>query len=582
MKIRSVRAGLLLCAGLGLVACNDTNVAPAVPAPAPTPVVPTPPPAPTPVVMTPTTIRLEEKQRFLTGQFDQGAAEIPAYDPASRRLFVVNGADSTVDVFPLGDLDAAPGAKIGTLDISTLGAAANSVSVKNGVVAVAVQAAVKTDAGRVGLFRASDLALLGSATVGALPDMLTFTADGRTVLVANEGEPNELYTVDPEGSVSVVDVSNPAAPTVRTASFTAFNSQAATLRSQGVRLFGANNPTVAQDVEPEYIAISPDGATAMVALQEANAFAQLDIATATITGIRALGFKNHNLTGAGFDPSDRDTAVNNGINIATWPVMGMYMPDTIASYSSGGRAFYVTANEGDARVYPSEDIANGPDEGDVLNEEVRVGNASYVLDPTVFPNAASLKGNASLGRLTVTNQTGDIDGDGDFDAIYAFGGRSFSIFDSAGVVVYDSGDEIERRIAALSATVRFNPGSTNNTQDDRSDAKGPEPEALAVFTLGAKTFATVGLERQGGLMTYDITRPSAPVFVEYVTNRRFVSASGADLQANVETGGATDGDLAPEGIVFVPAADSPNGMPLLIVASETSGSTTVYAIEQQF
>lgn len=579
MNIKSVRVGLALCVGLGLAACNDTNTA----APSPTPPsVPNPPAPPAPTVMTPQSIRLVEKQRFLTGKFDLGAAEIPAFDPASRRLFVVNGADSTVDVFQVGDLNAAPAPKLGTLNLSTLGAAANSVSVKNGIVAVAVQAAVKTDPGRVGLFRASDLTLLGSATVGALPDMLTFTPDGNTVLVANEGEPNELYTVDPEGSVSVVNVSNPAAPTVRTAGFAAFNTQAAALRSQGVRLIGFNSPPVSIDVEPEYIAVSPDGRKAMVSLQEANAFAELDIATATITAIRPLGLKNHSLAGSGFDPSDRDTAVNGGINIANWPVFGMFMPDTIASYTSGGRTFYVSANEGDARVYPMEDQAGGPDEGDVFNEEVRAGNAAYVLDPTVFPNAAELKANTALGRLTVTNRTGDTDGDGDFDQIHAFGARSFSIFDDAGALVFDSGDEIERRIAAMSATLRFNPGSTNNTQDDRSDAKGPEPEALAVFSLGAKTFATIGLERQGGLFTYDITTPTAPVFVDHVTNRRFMAADEAALRANVETGGASDGDLAPEGIVFVPAADSPSGLPLLIVANETSGSTTIYEIEQQF
>lgn len=570
MKIHSVRAGLVLCAGLCVAACNDTNTPPA-PPPAP-PTVPSPPapvpPAPAPV-MTPKSIRLVEKQRFLTGKYDLGAAEIPAYDPASKRLFVVNGADKTVDVFQVGDLNSAPAAKIGTLNLSTLGAAANSVSVKKGIVAVAVEAAPKTNPGRVGLFRASDLTLLGSAEVGALPDMLTFTADGNTVLVANEGEPTsygQADSVDPEGSVSLVNVSNPAAPTVRTAGFTGFNSQAALLRSQGVRLFGTN-ASVAQDVEPEYIAISPDGASAMVSLQEANAFAKLDIASATITAILPLGLKNHNAAGNRFDPSDRDTSVNNGINISNWPVFGMYMPDTIASYATGGKTYYVTANEGDARDYTG------------LAEELRVGAAGYVLDATVFPNASTLKNNANLGRLTVSARTGDTDGDGDFDQIHVFGARSFSIFDDAGTLVFDSADDFERRIAGLSSTVRFNAGSTTNAQDDRSDNKGIEPEALAVFNLGAKTFATIGLERQGGLFTYDITTPTAPVFLEYVTNRKFMAT---DLKANVETGGASDGDLAPEGIVFVPAADSPSGVPLLIVASETSGSTTIYEVEQQF
>lgn len=562
MKIKSVSASLALATVFCVTACSnsDNNTAA-------TPIVtiPTPPPAPTPT--TPKTIRLVEKSRFKANKYDLGAAEIPAFDAASKRVFVVNGADKTVDVISLADITAPT--KVGTLNLTTLGAGANSVSVKNGIVAVAIEASPKTNPGKLGLYRASDLTLLGSADVGALPDMLTFTADGKTVLVANEGEPSSYGaadSIDPEGSVSVVDVSNPAAPVVRTAGFAAFNSQAAALRARGVRLF-APNASVAQDVEPEYIAISPDGRSAMVSLQEANAFAKLDIATATITDILPLGLKDHSVTGRGLDPSDRDTSVNAGINIANWPVMGMYMPDTIASYSAGGKAFYVTANEGDARDYTG------------LTEEVRVGASSYVLDPTVFPNAADLKAAANLGRLTVSSKTGDTDGDGDFDQIHVFGGRSFSIFDDAGALVFDSGDDLERRLAALSSTLKFNPGSTNNTQDDRSDNKGAEPEALSVFTLGTKTFAAIGLERQGGIFTYDITSPTAPVFMAYVTNRKFVVT---DLKADVETGGASDGDLAPEGIVFVAAADSPSAKPLLIVANETSGTTTVYEIELQF
>lgn len=558
MTTKLAGAGLALVAVLGLASCGGGDGGGSAP---PALTVPTPAPP-----VTPKSIKLVEKSRFKTGKYDLGAAEIPAFDPASKRVFVVNGADKTVDVLSLDNI-AAP-VKVGTLNLTTLGAAANSVSVKGGLVAVAVEAAVKTNPGRVGLFRASDLALLGSVEVGALPDMLTFTPDGRTVLVANEGEPNsygQADSVDPEGSVSVVDVSNPAAPVARTAGFASFNAQATALRSQGVRIFGTN-ATVAQDFEPEYIAVSPDGTTAMVAIQEANAFAKLNIATASITAILPLGLKNHNTAGRGFDPSDRDTSVNAGINIANWPVFGMYMPDTIASYASGGKTYFVTANEGDARDYTG------------LTEEVRVGANTYTLDPTAFPNASTLKNVANLGRLTVSSRTGDTDGDGDFDQIHVFGGRSFSIFDDAGALVFDSGDDFERRVAALSATLRFNPGSTNNTQDDRSDNKGPEPEALSVFPMGAKTFAVIGLERQGGLFTYDITTPTAPVFVDYVSNRKFIAT---DLKADVETNGAADGDLAPEGIVFVPAADSPSGVALLIVASETSGTTTVYQVEPQ-
>ena len=189
MKIKSVSASLALATVFCVTACSngDNNTASA-----PIVTIPTPPPAPTPT--TPKTIRLIEKSRFKTNKFDLGAAEIPAFDAASKRVFVVNGADKTVDVISLADITAPT--KVGTLNLATLGAAANSVSVKNGIVAVAIEAAPKTNPGKLGLYRASDLTLLGAAEVGALPDMLTFTADGKTVLVANEGEPSSYGAAD--------------------------------------------------------------------------------------------------------------------------------------------------------------------------------------------------------------------------------------------------------------------------------------------------------------------------------------------------------------------------------------------------
>ena len=228
------------------------------------------------------------------------------------------------------------------LELGLPGAEINSVAVHDGLVAVAVQAALKTDPGRVALFRAADLALLGSATVGAQPDMITFTPDGRTVLLANEGEPSDDYQTDPVGSISIVDVSAPAAPMVRTADFSAFNAQKTALLSAGVRIYGPN-ASVAQDLEPEYIAVSADGRTAWATLQENNAFAKIDIASATVTDILPLGFKDHGVAGNELDASDTDGGT---INIRTWPgVRGLYLPDSIASYSAGGQTYLVTANE---------------------------------------------------------------------------------------------------------------------------------------------------------------------------------------------------------------------------------------------
>ena len=493
---------------------------------------------------TPGAITLEEIGGFPGGGL--GAAEITAFDHVSRRLFVVNGALGTADVLDVKD--PSNPVKVGTISVTQFGSGANSVAAENGVVALAVQAHTKTDPGTVAFYRATTLELISSVTVGALPDMVTFSPSGKELLVANEGEPNDDYTVDPEGSVSIIDVHDINHPTVRTAGLGAYIGQEASLRAAGVRIFGPG-ANAARDLEPEYIAVSPDGATAYVALQENNALALVNIATATVTGIVPLGYKNHLTPGQGLDPSDRDGAAL----IGRWPVFGMYMPDGIAAYQSGGQTYIVTANEGDARDY------------DGFAEEERAGDLplSAALDARCGPPPARCSDDDKLGRLTVTTTLGLNPETGEYDELYVFGARSFSIWTPAGQRVWDSGEEFERRTMNV-AQANFNASHDNNGFDNRSDNKGPEPEGITLGRLGAKTFAFIGLERIGGVMVYDVTNPFAPSFVTY---------------ANTRSGNS--GDRGPEGLAFVPANRSPNQQPLLIVGNEISGTTTIFRINLQ-
>ena len=495
----------------------------------------------------PTTISLEVLGTYETGAYDEGAAEISAYDRSSERIFVTNADANTVDVLDASDPENLTLAF--TIDLSGYGDGVNSVAVHNGVVAVAVEADPKTDNGSV-VFFDTDGEYLNSVEVGALPDMLTFTPNGRYLLVANEGEPNDDYTVDPEGSISIIDmkrgVGRLGASDVATADFSDFNS--ATL-DESIRVFGPD-ATVAQDMEPEYIAVSHDSKYAWVTLQENNALAIVDIAKGEITSLVGLGFKDHSVEGNGLDASDRDDA----INITTWPVLGMYLPDAIASYHYRGETYLVTANEGDARDY------------DGFAEEERVKDLD--LDPTAFPNADDLQEDEAIGRLTVTTTLGDTDNDGDYDALHAFGGRSFSIWSSSGELIFDSGDDLEQQVAAALPNDFNSDNGENDSFDNRSDNKGPEPEGITLAEIGGRTYAFVGLERVGGVMVYDITTPVAPFFVQYLNNR--------DFSGDAEAG--TAGDLAPEGLVFVPRSASPTGTPLLVVTNEVSGSTTVYEV----
>jgi hypothetical protein len=318
---------------------------------------------------------------------------------------------------------------------------------------------------------------------------------------------------------------------------------------ESIRIFGPT-ATVAQDLEPEYIAVSEDNTTAFVTLQEGNAFAVVDISSATVTGLKGLGFKNHNLPGNGLDASDKSA----GVQIKQWPVYGMFLPDAIDSYTVNGNTYYVTVNEGDSRDYAG------------YSEEKRVKDLT--LDPVAFPNATFLKKDQNLGRLKTTKANGDKNKDGLYEEIYCFGGRSFTVWDENGNMVFDSQDDLEQITAVLLAGNFNSSHDLNNSFKQRSDDKGPEPEAIKIAQIDGRFYAFIGLERDGGVMVYDVTNPNFPEFVEYRNDRNFSVAAQDDLT----------GHYGPEGILFIAASESANGQPLLVVSHEISGSIAVYQV----
>jgi len=491
-------------------------------------------------------IQLNHIASFNNGTAGTNSAEIVAHDPVSQRLFIVNSIGRKLDIVNFSNPAAA--SIIKSISVTPYGNI-NSLAVKNGIVAVALENLDPQLPGKV-LFLNTNGDSLNTVTVGAMPDMITFNHAGTKVFTANEGEPNAAYTNDPEGSVSIIDISSGVAnvtnTNVSTASFNAFNSQLAALKNAGIRIFGLN-ATVAQDIEPEYITISDDDATAWITCQENNAIAVLNIATATITELIPLGTKNHALLGNALDASDQGT----DIQIANWPVKGLYMPDAIASYKVGGQTYLVTANEGDSREYTG------------FSEIDRLSSVGYKLDSTAFPFADVIK--ANIGRLNITKASGDTDGDGDFDEIHVYGSRSFSIWNAnTGVLVWDSKDEIEQIIAKHPTWKSlFNASNANNTLKNRSDDKGPEPEGVTIAQIAGKTFAFIALERIGGCLVYDITDPTNPVYVEYKNTRNTASYGG---------------DNGAEGILFIKASDSPTGNDLVILANEVSSTLTFYSV----
>ncbi|MGG3928630.1 choice-of-anchor I family protein [Metabacillus fastidiosus] len=505
--------------------------------------------------------------RYTSGApISAGGTEIVAYDKKTKHAFSVNGDQKSIDIIDLSVLKNGEKVvpKVKQIPLSSFGVEASDVTSvaihpDGGYIAIAAPAKNKTNDGHV-VFMTTGGEYIAHVKVGALPDMLTFTPDGKKVLVANEGEPSDDYKVNPEGSVSIIDISkgvknikNNSVTTVR------FDEKAV---DKDVRKIQPKN-SYAVELEPEYIVTDKGGKYAYVALQENNAIAKLDIEKKKFTTVKSLGYKDFSVNDNQLDASDKDGK----INIQNWPVLSMYMPDGMASYEVKGKTYILTANEGDAQDYKGfseearvEDLVNSYK----LNAKLYKVFSQEQLDKMVKDGLFKKE---QLGRLKTTTAAPK-NKDGKYEAIYGYGARSFSIWDANSLkLTYDSGSDFEK-ITAEAVPNHFNANNTEDELDSRSDDKGPEPESVIVGNVKGKNYAFIGLERTGGIMVYDVTNPEKPRFNTYISSRTF---NGGKVTAS-------SNDVAPEGLTFIPASDSPTGQDLLLAAHEVTGTIAVYSL----
>ena len=471
-----------------------------------------------------------------TPNADGGVAEIVSYNPDNGKAYVVNGQAGVLNVVTVnadGSLTTEESIQVQNLiDGFTYGdmtsVAADTV---NGHVVIALQAADYAAAGRIAVLD-YDGNLLKSYETGVQPDMVTVSSDGKWILTADEGEPREGYgagTTDPAGSVTLV---NTETDKVKVIGFSGFDSTA--LAEQGI-LFNKVDGQIlsaAQDLEPEYIALNADNSKAYISLQEANAIATLDIASGEFTSIKSLGFQDLST-----DANSADLVEDGGYAAISYEnAVGVRMPDGISTFEVNGTTYLATANEGDAREW-----------GDFINE--------------AKADLTDSEGNA-VEKVRVLDH--DVTAGLDENTNYLFGSRSFSIFNAETMeLVYDSGNDFER-LTADYLSWWFNSSNDDIDIDSRSAKKGPEPETVTVKQLGDRWYAFVGLERIGGIMVYDVTNPFGASYVNYINTRDF--------------SGEIAGDVAPEGLAFIAAEDSPSGSPVLLAACEVSGTLAAYTL----
>jgi len=552
------------------------------------------------------TLTLSLIDSYVSGNdFATSSAEIVSYDECSDRLYVVNAEDASIDVLSLAAANSAP-SKLSNIDLAAAATAAgieigaaNSVSAKQGLVAVAIEAATKQDAGLIALYRSDTLELIGTYTAGALPDMVALSNDARFILTANEGEPSGDYSNDPEGSVTIVDLNKGFGADnakVSQVSFVDFNTGGSRAEDvpADVRLAGPAGTSVAQDLEPEYLTLNTDGDTAWVAMQENNAIAIIDVASASVTAIKGLGVKSWSVaSGNELDASNKDAGTG---EFASYDqLVGLYMPDTISSIEINGATYILSANEGDGREYIYEttqetceaashtwdgDDSTGTADYSVVEDdcisftdETRGGDIADLVDDA-HPQKAALSDNDYLKRLKLTNEVTSYAAT---DNLVAFGARSFSIWNATGELVYDSGDVIAKKVFEVEPTHFNSTNDEGNSGDSRSDDKGVEPEALETAKIGDRYFAFVGLERQGGVMVFDITDPAAPEFQSYLNNRDFTESVCTEVdgdECDNDTYNTAAGDLGPESIDYFTRGSAH----YIAVGNEVSGTTTVFEI----
>lgn len=479
---------------------------------------------------------------------DGGVAEIVTYNKEDKVFYVVSGVTQSIDLVKInsdGSTKLQKKIEIGKVlegqDINAGDMTSVSYSDEKNLLAVAVQDSAYDKNGHIVILD-KEGNFLEAYECGVQPDMVTFTKDGKYILSADEGEPRKGYdkgALDPKGSVTIVDVENKKTKKVE------FNIDRDEALNNGVLLKKDSNP--AEDLEPEYIAISDDNKTAYVSLQENNAIASIDIEDAKINYVKGLGFIDHTLPGNEID-AVRGKGNNAKIDIKNDGFLGTPMPDGIAFVSKNGKDYILTANEGDAREWGKKKNKYENTKSKKFDENA--DKKTEYLDPEKTDGLVQ-------GRT------------------HLLGGRSFSIYDASDLRrVYNSGSDFEKNTARIFPDF-FN---TDNDEDKgpdeldaRSNKKGPEAENVSVLNIKNRTYAIIGLERISGIMIYDITDPSNPVYKDYFNNRIFIKS----VDKNEKVGLEKRGNIGPEGLCTIDAKDSPTGKPLVLVANEVSGTVQV-------
>jgi len=489
-----------------------------------------------------------------------GIGEILAYSPHQHTLLSTLGGTNIFGVQVIELLEDGSLQERGTINFNTVfGSLADIFSVSStaidslgrgfGAVSLIPIRNGKLP-GKVGFFdyRKGHLSAIITLDVGFHPDQVKFSKDGSSLYVVNEGEFTVGGDQDAPGSISIIDLTG----ITKIASLSALNKSnvktydfQATHLAKGLTLEGLriNDMTTMQPyrhIEPEYLAELDN--RLYVSLQENNAIAVFDLALKKWVKIHNLGTITQTI-----DASDKDGGAFIDDQIA-----GLPMPDNLVIFQQQGKKYLITANEGDTRA----DKGDRARIKDIAHH--KIDSATKTKLNGIYDNFSAKK---FLGRLDISVIDGDIDKDGKIEQLTMFGTRSFSVWNAeSGKLISDSGS-LETVLLSLDPA-RHNINNLICDFDKRSPKKGPEPEALALGELNGKKVVFIGLERQNGILAYDISNPSSLEFMGYINSME-------------------KGLVSPESILFIREKDNPTGHTLLLVGYEgNNGGIGIYSVQE--
>lgn len=494
-------------------------------------------------------LKTEMIKREIAGPFNSKATSRVDFDRQTQYLYSTDVGNNQVEYWDYQRINKP--AYQGSFKLDTYFSTISDIDANMGSVAVAGYSSEQS-AGRVVIFDANGQ-YQTQVIVGALPREVRFDRINSKLLVSCAGAPNDDYSIDPQGSFAIININSTAnnitQADVQLLDFTLLDT---TQFDPGIRIFGNNGQQLAsQDVEPAGFSISDNGGKAYLSLQKNNAMAVIDIPSASLDTIVALGYKDYGQSA--LDASD----VKPSIDIRSYTnLFGMYQPDGMAFLAQNGQQYVLTANEGSARRTTG------------FNEVERVSRVP--LDAQDFGNTFMLQRDTALGRLEVTTTMGN-GNDVLFDSLFTFGGRSFSIRDAQGALIWDSGDEFEQALATAFPQNFNSSEADNNSYKTQSDELGPRPELITVAEIDGVSYALISLAEMGGIMIYDISDAAQPVFVQYEILRDF-STPASDQQNN---------DLGISDIEFIDAFASPASIPMIVLSHELTGTITTYIVGSQ-